>query len=49
VIIEEDQQMPPFDTSDLKILIVDDEASFRKLAKIALSKRGFSVHLARGW
>lgn len=38
--------MPPFDTSDLKILIVDDEASFRKLAKSALSKRGFSVHLA---
>ena len=46
MIIEEDQQMPPFDTSDLKILIVDDEASFRKLAKIALSKRGFPVHLA---
>ncbi len=39
--------MPPFDASDLKILVVDDDASFRKLAENALSKRGFSVHLAK--
>ncbi len=39
--------MPPFDTSDRKILVVDDDASFRKLAESTLSKRGFSVHLAQ--
>ena len=39
--------MPPFDASDLKILVVDDDAPFRKLAESALSKRGFSVHLAQ--
>ena len=39
--------MPPFDASDLKILVVDADAPFRKLAESALSKRGFSVHLAQ--
>ncbi len=39
--------MPPFDASDWKILVVDDAASFRKLAETTLSKRGFSVLLAQ--
>ena len=38
--------MSPTNVSDLKILIVDDDLSFLKLAGTALSKRGFSVQTA---
>ncbi len=38
--------MSSTDTSGLKILIVDDDLAFLKLAGTALSKRGFSVQTA---
>ena len=38
--------MSPTQASDLKILIVDDDLSYLKLAGTSLSKRGFSVQTA---
>jgi len=38
--------MPPAKRADLKILIVDDDLTYLKLAESSLGKRGFSVHTA---